>query len=226
MSDTPQIYGLISTISKEAGALAPINKGGVPFSFRGVDATVSHLAPLLQKYGVIVVPTVLERTVTARDLPGNKALTQTDLLAKFTFYAPDGSSIEATTTGLAQDHSDRSTAQAQSVAFRVALLQTFTLPTDTKEPEEAGEENAEVIDKVTAAQTKANGGVAKDTIESVRTTILNEIISDPNNTFDGAKVNEFANTLTGKTPDQWGGNLTDMKKVLKALQAEVAKELK
>ena len=51
-------------------------------------------------------------------------------------------SITATTGGLANDYADRSTAQAQSVAFRVALLQTFALPTHSPEPEQTGVERA------------------------------------------------------------------------------------
>ncbi len=133
------IYELISTISKEAGALAPESKGGVPFAFRGIDGTVAHLAPLLQKYGVVTVPVVHERTTTMSP-SGNKVVTTTDLLASYRFYAPDGTFIEATTAGLANDYADRSAAQAQSVAFRVALLQTFFLPTHTKEPEQTGVE--------------------------------------------------------------------------------------
>lgn len=137
MSDN--IYTLISKISKEAGALAPEKSGGVPFAFRGVDSTINHLAPLLQEYGVVTIPEVLEHKVTSREV-GNKVVTQSEVTTKFTFAAPDGSSVSPTTVGLAQDYADRSAAQAQSVAFRVALLQTFTLPTHQKEPEEAGEE--------------------------------------------------------------------------------------
>jgi hypothetical protein len=134
------IVQIISRISSEAGALAPLQGKGVPFPFRGIDGTVNHLAPLLQKYGVIVIPEVLEHLVSAREPAPNRTLTQSEVTVKFTFYAPDGSSLSATTVGLAQDYSDRCAAQAQSVALRVALLQTFTLPTQMPEPEEIGEQ--------------------------------------------------------------------------------------
>src|SRR5690606_3994165 len=62
------------------------------------------------------------------------------VLVEYTFYAPDGSSVVVVTPGLADDFADRSTAQAMSVAYRVALLQLFHLPTHSKEPEETGEE--------------------------------------------------------------------------------------
>lgn len=141
------IYQIISKISQEAGALAPEKNGGLNFPFRGIDGTVAHLAPHLRSNGVVVIPSVLEQDVTAREIGNNKVITQVSLTTKFTFYAPDGSSVEAITAGLAQDYSDRAAAQAQSVAFRVALLQVFALPTHSKEPEVAGEEVIKEIDK-------------------------------------------------------------------------------
>ena len=133
------IYQILDRISQEAGALAPEAKGGVPFAFRGIDGTVAHLSPLLRKYGVVIVPSVQQKSVTSAP-SGNKVITTTDLTTDFTFYAPDGTYVIATTAGLANDFADRSTAQAQSVAFRVALLQTFALPTHSPEPEQTGVE--------------------------------------------------------------------------------------
>lgn len=137
--ETLNIYQIISKISQEAGPLAPTQAGGVPFSFRGIDGTVAHLAPLLDKYGIVTVPEVLQETVSQAP-SGNKVVTTTRIKANYHFYAPDGTSITATTAGLANDYADRSTAQAQSVAFRVALLQTFHLPTNSPEPEQTGVE--------------------------------------------------------------------------------------
>lgn len=141
------IYQRIAAISREAGALAPESKGGVPFAFRGIDGTVAHLDPFLNKYEVIVVPELMEHTVSEREIinpqtgtPNGKLVKTTQVVVKYRFFGPDGDSVEATTAGLADDFGDRSTAQAMSVALRIALLQTFHLPTHTKEPEESGQE--------------------------------------------------------------------------------------
>lgn len=218
------IYQIISKISDEAGALAPTKAdgSGLAFAFRGVDAVVAHVAPFLNKYGVIVVPEVLDRKTTARDLVNRdgslngKAVTQTDLVTKFTFYAPDGSSVSATTIGLAQDYADRSAAQAQSVAFRVAILQTFHLPTHDKEPEVAGEETQRYLEKVQEADQSA--AAPKETIDSVRAEI-GKLIGDtekPNVTPE--KANEIMAEVTKNKPaDKW--TLADLKKGLTALQA-------
>lgn len=208
------IYQAISKISEEAGALAPESKGGVPFAFRGIDGTVAHLAPFLLKYGVITVPKVIDHKVSLREV-GNKAITQSEVTTEFTFYAPDGSSISATTVGLAQDYSDRSAAQAQSVAFRVALLQTFALPTHSKEPEEVGEEVQAVIAGEQASIAKRQTA-AQSNLEDVRAEIK-AIIQNPENPYTGPVVNALGDEVTGKPRAEWPGKLTELKKVRDAL---------
>lgn len=148
------IYQRINAISQEAGALAPESKNGVPFAFRGIDGTVAHLTPFMHKYGVFAAPRVLSHVVTEREA-GNRVVKTTQLEVEFTFYGPDGSSVTTVTGGLADDFGDRSTAQAASVAYRIALLQLFHLPTHTKEPEETGQE---VINARDTGQTSAPRG--------------------------------------------------------------------
>lgn len=228
-NDSLNIYQIISKISAEAGALAPEAKNGVPFAFRGVDAVVNHLAPLLREYGVITVPEVLEHRVTSRDLPQNKALTQSEVLVAFHFYAPDGTQVIATTAGLAQDYADRSTAQAQSVAYRVALLQTFTLPTTDKDPEERGEDNAKFVADLTANEEKNSKGSnpkpATETVDSVRA-LIGKIIHDETNDWDSDRINEFGDKITKKDRKVWFDSVADLKTVHEALLKEIAKAAK
>lgn len=166
-SEGLNIYQIIDRISSEAGALAPASKGGVPFAFRGIDGTVAHLSPFLRKYGVVIVPTVVQKQVTSAP-SGSKVVTTTDLITEFTFFAPDGSSfVTATTAGLANDYADRSTAQAQSVAFRVALLQTFALPTHSPEPEQTGVE-PEPTKTAAPAAAKPKGPTVKELQQEVK----------------------------------------------------------
>jgi hypothetical protein len=134
------IYQIIARITREAGALAPVQAGGVPFAFRGISDTINHLSPYLKKYGAVIIPEVLEHVISSREISGNKAITQTAVTVRYTVYAPDGTSVSGVSAGLAQDYADRSTAQALSVAMRVFLLQTFALPTNDPEPEAHGQE--------------------------------------------------------------------------------------
>lgn len=228
------IYSLISTISKEAGALPTVAKGGVPFAFRGIDDVVAHLAPFLQKYGVITIPRVLERNTTLREV-GSKAITQSDLLVSFKFVAPDGSFEEAITNGLAQDYADRSAAQAQSVAYRVALLQTFTLPTHSKDPEEAAEDVQKVIaaEQAKTASAKPQAAAAGPSA-SVLTAQIKGIIAAGEITNEATgevhkvtpdQVNTIGRRIagTGPTDNTWKQNPEFLKATIKALSEGVTK---
>lgn len=151
------IFQRINAISQEAGALAPESKNGVPFAFRGIDGTVAHLTPFLHKYGVFNTSKVLSHIVTDRDA-GSRVVKTTQVEVEFEFFAPDGSSVTMVTPGLADDFADRSSAQAMSVAYRIALLQLFHLPTHSKEPEESGQE---VMDGRGAAAPRSAPAVEK-----------------------------------------------------------------
>lgn len=221
------IFQIISTIGKEAGALAPSKAGGVPFAFRGIDAVVGHLADKLDKYGVFQTAKVLDKVTTTRELQGGKAITQTDITVEYTFYAPDGSSISTQSAGLAQDYADRSAAQAQSVALRVALLQLFHLPTTDKsdereyrEPEQMGEQ---VQREISNNAKTAAASAPKETPDSVRAE-MGEIIEKSGGKITGDNANEIMNEITGgKDVAQW--TLTDLKKgrdKLKALSGGAA----
>jgi hypothetical protein len=133
------IIQLITEVKKAAGALAPAQSSGVPFPFRGIDGTVNHLAKHIEAAGIVVVPQVVSHVITERSPDGKRVVKTAQIETDFTFYAPDGSSVTARTAGLADDFADRASAQAQSVAFRIALLQTFFLPTQSPEPEQTGQ---------------------------------------------------------------------------------------
>lgn len=228
------IVEIISAISKEAGALGLVKPGGsgVPFAFRGINDTVNHLAPFLDKYGVVVVPSVFEQELEMH-ATGTRFLTDAKVVVDYTFYSPDGSSLTARTLGYAQDFSDRAAAQAQSVSFRVALLQTFHLPTADKEPEVAGEDTQKILaqeaEKTQKAVQSAPSGsvVSAETLESVRGDIQSIIEGNYVNKATGelveaypgggAAVNALGNALTKKAQTAWFASLTDLQKVRAAL---------
>lgn len=230
------IVQLISLISKEAGALAPESKGGVPFPFRGVDGTVNHIAPKLWKYGVIVVPEVLECVVTP-NAQGNRTVKTSEVLTKFHFYAPDMTSITATTAGLADDFGDRSTAQAQSVAYRIALLQTFSLPTQQPEPEETGQvvqdgaaaPAAAPPQQPRAAATVANARQASPAQTAQATAGNPSVIITQIKTaagmrgLGGAQINAYGQELSNGNAD-WLNDPAVLNKVLETIQKLPLKE--
>jgi hypothetical protein len=221
------IYQRINLISQEAGALAPEAKGGVPFAFRGIDGTVAHLSSLLHKYGVIVVPTTIQEDVQGREV-GNRVVKTTRVVVSYTFYAPDGSSVTATTPGLADDFADRSTAQAMSVAFRIALLQTFHLPTHSKEPEETGQDVLNAVEsgaaargpKAVEAAKAANGPAAPTAIGRLQATAkaLGRKLELP-----AAALNAKGAELSGgKDVEVWFNDVLIMEQIVDWLQGQTS----
>jgi ERF superfamily. len=142
---TPQplpIAALLASVSAEVGAVrksstAPGAIGG--FQFRGVDAVVNAVHPVLARHGVVVVPEVLDTTFRTFQSGRDREMADVTVRTRFTFYGPAGDSISCTVLGEGSDVGDKATGKAQSVALRIALLQTLMLPTDEPDPDESNE---------------------------------------------------------------------------------------
>lgn len=132
------------------------------FLFRGIDAVVNAVGPVLRKHGVMVVPSVEHVTYDQVSTSTGKPATACRVLATYTFYAPDGSSIDARVAAEAWDNGDKAAPKAMSVAFRTALLQALALPTDEPDPDSQTYERAhgpaasgsQAADKPMSAKTR------------------------------------------------------------------------
>lgn len=112
------------------------------FIFRGIDAVVNAVGPALRKHGVIVTPHIHSVDYEQVSTSGGKPATACRVVATYTFWASDGSSIATSVAAEAWDNGDKSTPKAMSVAFRTALLQALCLPTDEPDPDHATYERA------------------------------------------------------------------------------------
>ena len=218
------IYQRIAAISRAAGALAPEAKGGVPFAFRGIDGTVAHLSGLLNQYEVFAVPQIQSHIITEREAGNNRIVKTAQVEVKYIFFGPDGDSVEVTTPGLADDFADRASAQAMSVAFRIALLQLFHLPTHTREPEETGEDvlqnRGAAASNAPAALQKANAVKAggADTLLQLQTKAK---ALGKNLGLEVAELNAMGAELSGgESPEVWFVDSVVMGKLVKALETK------
>lgn len=139
----PAIYEAMTAVMKEITVVEKKERNQhFRFMFRGIDAVVNAVGPALRKHGVVVVPEVkhvsYENVTTGKGKPS----TACRVLVEYSFHAVDGSSISATVAGEAWDDGDKATAKAMSVAFRIALLQSLTLPTDEPDPDHDSYEKA------------------------------------------------------------------------------------
>ena len=115
------------------------------YKFRGIDAVMNALNPAMRKNGIFVVPEVLEHHQEERQSQKGGLMIYTTCKVKYTFYAKDGSSLDAVVVGEAMDRSDKSTNKAMSAAFKYACFQTFCIPTE--EMQDADSESPQVKPK-------------------------------------------------------------------------------
>lgn len=106
------------------------------FSFRGIDAVLNAVGPVMREHGLIVTPTVRsfkdkQILVGRNQTPMNSVLVE----VLYTWIGPDGSTLDTVVIGEAADAGDKAYSKAMSVALRTVLLQTLALPTDEKDPD-------------------------------------------------------------------------------------------
>lgn len=127
-----EIYKKMAEASKAIRAIAKddVNRAQ-NFKFRGIDAIYNGVHEALANNGIFCTPKVLgiikeKEVVTAKGGQGIHIV----LEMEYTFYAPDGSFVKATTWGEGIDYGDKCINKCMSIAHKYALLQIFTIPTD------------------------------------------------------------------------------------------------
>ncbi|MBI6530456.1 ERF family protein [Proteus vulgaris] len=128
------VYKAISNVAREM-AETGIKKGSVNqqqgFMFRGIDAVYNALAPALVKHGLLILPRIIERTITERQTQRGGLLFYVVVKAEFEFVSvEDGSKHTVVTYGEAMDSGDKATNKAMSIAYKYAAFQTFCIPTE------------------------------------------------------------------------------------------------
>lgn len=133
--------GLIYTKLAEVMAdLRSVGKGDFnehqKFRFRGIDAVVNAVGPVLRDHQVLVLPMLQDREyVVLPAASSGKSMVVCRVVVTYRFATIDGSYLDATVAAEAFDYGDKATPKAMSVAFRIALLQALALPTDEPDPD-------------------------------------------------------------------------------------------
>ncbi len=126
-----KIYEAMAEVMKDVDA---IKKGqqnkSQGFKFRGIDDVYNAVHPIFAKHGVFTVPTVLSERTEERQTRNGGNLIYRILTMKYTFYASDGSSVEAVVIGEGMDSGDKGANKGMAIAHKYALLQTLCIPTE------------------------------------------------------------------------------------------------
>lgn len=137
------------------------------FNFRGIDAVMNAVGPVLRRHRVLVTPRVDSYEYGSVEVGTKRTqMGHVRVLVTYTFHGPAGDSLPAQAPGEAMDSGDKATAKAMSVAFRTALLQALALPTDEPDPDSQVYERAPAREQVPpptaerliAAAQQASGG--------------------------------------------------------------------
>ena len=160
-----QIHAAILSAMKDIAltGIAKLNRNTAQnYNFRGIEAAMNELSPILIRNGIIVTSEYNDIVVTERfkgDPKDGKAMRFCTLRGGFRFMAADGSQVTSECYGEAMDSGDKAVVKAQSVAFRTALFQQFVVPTMALDPEQFEEDAPPIPDALLdAARTAALGG--------------------------------------------------------------------
>lgn len=153
MGELKNIYVSIASIMGKIGAIGKDKfNPNQKYKYRGVDDVMNALAPLLAEEKIIIVPEVLEHSREERISSNDRLLIYSICKIRYTFYAADGSHVEAVVIGEGMDSGDKASNKAMAVAFKYACFQVFCIPTEeSKEPagmKDPDSESPEVKGKV------------------------------------------------------------------------------
>lgn len=171
------IYKAINEVMKEIGAVGKNQKNEQQkFMYRGIDAIMNAINPALINHNVFIVPEVLEQKREERVSKTGNTLLYSICKIKFTFYAEDGSHVEAVTVGEGMDSGDKATNKAMAIAFKYACFQVFCIPTE--EMTEADAETNNVKSKEEEENQRMMEEAAKAKISAVKVKSLNKRCED------------------------------------------------
>lgn len=136
-ANQPAIHGAMITAMRNALAVGKDGRNSTQgYSFRGIDGTLNVVGPALRKAGVFVTSEILGEHYADAETTKGKNTREVRIRVRFTFWAEDGSSVSTEVAAESLDTSDKGLPKAFSVALRIALLQTFALPTDDPTPDD------------------------------------------------------------------------------------------
>lgn len=123
------------------------------YNFRGIEAAMNELSPILIRHGIVVTSTYTDRTEVDRPTKSGGVQHFVTVKGAFKFAAADGSHVITEAYGEGADTSDKATTKAMSVAFRTALFQQFVVPTMAMDPEQGEEGGGDLpVEALAAAE--------------------------------------------------------------------------
>lgn len=172
MTEKITVYEAVANVMRDVIAVRKGERNShFNFSFRGIDAVMNTVGPVLRKHGVVVVPADMQATYAPMTTAKGGAAMNVQVRNTYRFYGPSGDYFDTVATGESIDNGDKGTAKANSVAFRTCLLQALCLPTDEPDPDSFSPERANEIRDAARARLHddiARGLAVATTVDALR----------------------------------------------------------
>lgn len=144
MSDWPTVD---EAWSSAMDAIRSVGKGDYNqdqgFRFRGVDSVVNATGPAFREHRVKVIPKRIINVVrTEYETRRGTRMVNKEVTVEWEVRGPAGDSFTGESIGEAADAGDKSVSKAQSVAYRVFLLEALNVPTGDVDPDSESHERA------------------------------------------------------------------------------------
>jgi len=174
MAETPKIFSAINAVMRDLGAVTKDKRNQQQgFNYRGVDDVMNALNPQMVKHNLFCVPEVIRQEREERKTVKGNNLIYSIVTMRYTLYAEDGSSIQAVVVGEGMDSGDKATNKAMAIAYKYAMFQIFSIPTEETVPEpdkDTPDESEPIIPRLICAVCKGsilslsnkNGVIIKD----------------------------------------------------------------
>ena len=222
MDEVPKVYAAIAAVQKEFSEMGLGKKDRNDFheyDFRGIDALMVALSPLLVKYGLIILPRGVARTGEERRTNEGRASFRVMLDIDYSILCVEDGTLVTVGPfyGEAIDTSDKAANKAMSFAYKYMAFQTFCIP--IKGQDEGDSDSPEVAASVAGSDAPPPQKPKKPPPRELPQNDLPEITDDILNSKLGfsnfrehcwreAKTNddvrEFLEWLAGQEGDERG----------------------
>jgi len=127
------------------------------FQYRGIDALLNTIGPVLAEAGIIALPTVVKMERGSIQVKSGSVWQHVQVTIKYTFYSDDGSRLEAVVEGEGTDPTDKATAKAMTAAYKAVMVQTFSIPVVGKanDGDQIGDDGQQEVITVTESEAVA-----------------------------------------------------------------------
>lgn len=151
----PTLVERLVAVKREVGAVGKADRNSAQgFNFRGIDAVLNAVAGPFMKHGVMVYPRLQSLDKGTASTAKGSVMNTVVVTVEYVFT--DGKDrIVTVVPGEAFDSGDKCVAKAMSVAYRTALIQTLSLPTDEPDPDSESYEAAPHVRQMSDAELTA-----------------------------------------------------------------------